>query len=169
MTFRVFKSQLVNWPTFDEEVQRYAKERMDQRGKLGKPVPVAHHLVVSAVKVTKGPNHIDTFTPDYVVVDDTPVLTLEQKKLKLTEAVTQAEIAALEKVSPQRKRRAEHFQMADINKKEIKTPEDEAWLKAMAERSSRIDDTQRQGALMHSEIEDLDASLIDAYVIRSFV
>lgn len=129
MTAQIPKSKI--WPEFELEVAQFAESMRNWRDHMGRvsldesngvtgmqkhvgyPRPVAKDLVDAAVD--------EDGNPDYEIVDDTPSPeeTLPLRKQQLLQAVSIAENAAIEKVSPRAKQRWLNIQEQEIRGRDL--------------------------------------------------
>lgn len=137
------------------------------------PMPVASHpLVAQSIRKDADANGRVTFTADYQIVEDgpTPGQTLRAKKNHLLGVVSQMEQEAQSGLLAPGKRRHLTYMATDAKAKkpEARTADD---LKAIERHAALIDmmtKIDRHGARLHDEIEDLDATNVDAWKPAEF-
>jgi predicted XRE-type DNA-binding protein len=159
------------------------------------PAPIAHPMVDGAVRRDADAGGKVTFTPDYVVVDDTPSAAelLRTKKNNLMGRVTALEQAAMAAVVPIGKVRLFHLMEGDVIKADVARREqvqakkkdaapadiqnevikgrpatDAQFMAAQAARRERLARIARTAAQMHHDIEDLTSDTVDAWQPLSF-
>lgn len=179
MPYEVKLSQLSSREEFEAAVANHIEALKAARKENGKPRPTAHPLVEQCIKRVAYPvisRRPDDFIADYVIIDDMPVEaeapapTLEQKKSERVYLVRMAELAAKERLFPQRKFRLLQLDYSDA----VKVPE--------ADRTKKQQDAiadferviagfaaiERVGATDEAAIEDLTEDTIDSWQVPTF-
>jgi hypothetical protein len=155
-------------------------------------VPQAPHDILDpAIRCTEQADGTHTFEPDYEIVPPAPP-SLESRKAKLLDLVSNAEHAALIAVLPQGKVRAFHFRDEDIRKADqvrykaqeavpvsnpmpfdifsrVNRPADDTrFLEEQAAREAKRQAIYRWAANLQSDIEDLTEATIDGWEMKPF-
>ena len=168
MPFEIHKSQFwdgADQNAFENAVQNYIRTLHDFNRVVGKPRPTAHPLVERAIRRIQKEGHPDQFFADYVVIDDTPQVSLEEKKSRLISKLRNLENATLHAEYPRGKMRlALHkCNQALLIKEDQRTEaqlEDIALVKRIQDFTEGV---QEIAVHLEAEIEDLTEQNIDSW------
>lgn len=155
---------------FAPAVEAYRQAKLAHRMTQHLPAPVAHPLVERVVTRKPVEGQPDDFVADYEIVDDTPVLTLAQRKQELMNAVTREEVALIGSILPPGKRRLRSMEHARLSLK----PSTQCTIDELRKLNTwKLDDQQMEtisyhAATLHAEIEDLTEATIGGWVPAAF-
>lgn len=169
MAFEIHVSQFWNGAdqaAFENAVQDYINTLHAFNMVVGKPRPTAvHPLVEKAVKRVQTQGQPDKYVADYVVVDDRPPPSLEEKKHKLVSELRFAENAVMEKVLPARKIRLAHIKYNDALSldESVRTAEHEKDIALVVTMHGVREQNALKAAQAEADIEDLTEQTIDSW------
>lgn len=124
------------------------------------PDPVAHPLVDLCIRRPD-------LVPDFVVVDDTKP-TLEQRKSDLVHTLTMEEIAAVQRIWPQRKRRLDSIVYSEAMQKidgesDLRTADEKKACSDFEDRTLKVAEIEKAAAQAQADIDDLTEETIGAW------
>ena len=166
---QVYKSQLQDVEAFKKAVAKHIADMTAHTKTKGVPAPQApHSLIENSVKRVAVKGRPDSFVPDYEIIDDSPPetkLSLEDRKMLLVGRLRTAELAALNKLIPERKRRLFSFQVnaARLKPEDQRTEDDKALLAKQDEIEAMYKQFQYKSAEAEAAIEDLTEATIDKW------
>jgi hypothetical protein len=150
---------------FEVAVANYIHAMVAFGREEGKPRPTAHSLVELAVKRIEKKGKPDDYAADYTIVDDTPVVTLADKKLKCHAAIVAAENAARYKILPERRVRLVSIQhgIATAKPEAERTDADKAAISFYEDVSKKWNEITLLGATAEAALEDLTDDTVDTW------
>lgn len=168
MTLELKKSEVDALPfNFEEAVQSFIAAKMAHRF-TGDAAPVSHPIVEMAVRRVQYPidaKKPDDFVADYVIIDDTPILTLAEKKAALVQRLRQMEAEKINAVITPGRLRLLQLKVEAIGPKlpEEQTEEEKTLIAQLNQCFVAIRAVQMRSAEIEADIDDLSANSIDAY------
>lgn len=160
MTIELKKSEVDALPfSFEDEVLSFIAAKMAHRF-TGDAAPVSHPIVEVAVKRVQYPidaNKPDDFVADYVIVDDTPVLTLAEKKAVLVQRLREMEVKKTNAVITPGRLRLLQLKVGAIGPQlpEEQTEEEKTLIAQLSQCLTDIRVVQMRCAEIEASIDDL--------------
>lgn len=169
MPFEVNLSGFASRTIFEDLVKDHIAKLTAFTKEVGKPRPVSHPLIEASIKRVQNVNLPDRYVEDYIIVTDPaavkPEITLEDKKVKLHQAVVAAENEAKYKILPQRKMRLAILknQLASAKLEDDRTAEESEDIASYLHVQKIWRGFELVGAQAESDIDDLNEHTVDSW------
>lgn len=176
MPFEVKLSQLTDTTAFDNAVKSHIRALLDFNKKVGKPRPTAHPLIESAISRVQVKGKPDSYVANYVFVDDrdtaqeTPPLSLDERKNLLQNELTRSKIATATKILPDRKRLLVQLHYVEATKKleDDRTTDDKKAVAEYLDFQKQFDALELKYAIALHALDDLTEDTVDSWQVPTF-